>query len=181
MISVLGDCELWHLSKAWTGQSRLKGWGSQFPFPVFTEPLLWSCAQKLRSVPCSKPIEQEHVDRVTGVLEEREGGVCADLYKNIENMVKCSSYNLKASTVSGLRILCLGRSPFLVPLFPVHLVKYYSINIWSHKFFFFKKHILYVFCPRACMWTMCMLVGSTGTRLTKEEEKKEILIIDLEK
>lgn len=51
-----------------------------------------SHSQELRSVPCSKPIEQEHVDRVTGVFGEGEGGVCADLYKNIENLANCSSY-----------------------------------------------------------------------------------------
>lgn len=60
--------------------------------------------------------------------------------------------NLKASTVSGLRILCLERSPFLVPLFPFHLVKYYSINIWSHKFFFKKTYTL-------CVLPACMYVN----------------------
>lgn len=51
-----------------------------------------SHSQELHSVPYSKPIEQEHVDRVTGVFGEEEGGVYADLYKNIENLAKCSSY-----------------------------------------------------------------------------------------
>lgn len=65
---------------------------------------------------------------------------------------------LKASTILGLRILCLGTSPFLVPLFPIHLVKCW-LNIWSHKFFFFKKaYLFYVsVCVHVCEPCACLL------------------------
>lgn len=111
-----------------------------------------SHSQELRSVPCSKPIEQEHVDRALEYLERERVGFVQIYIKILKIWLNVLlTDNLKASTVSGPRILCLGRSPFLVSLFPFHLVKYYSITIRSHKFFFFKKHILYVFCLRACL------------------------------
>lgn len=68
-------------------------------------------------------MEQEHADSVTGVLREGLGFV--QIYLQILKvwLTVDLTETLKASTILGLRILCLETSPFLVPLFPIHLVK----------------------------------------------------------